>query len=97
MQQTFRGPNDAATFSGVGSSTPSKSTKTDAALSHGKGTYLVQLIERLMGEPGDQLIVSLADMRSWTFYASAEDMSFAYEHRGLASRSDRHADHEAIA
>jgi hypothetical protein len=45
------------------------------------GLYLVQLFEWLMGEPSDQKLISLAEMKEWTFYDTVEEWTGAYEQK----------------
>lgn len=47
--------------------------------------YLVQLFDFLVGEPSVRRIVTLADMKPWLFYASADEMTHTYEY-GAASK-----------
>ena len=47
----------------------------------GKGIYLCQLYEWLMGTASDQVLVKLEDMAHWQFYDCAEDRNLAAETR----------------
>jgi hypothetical protein len=38
------------------------------------GFYLVQLFDWLMGKPGVQKLVPIAEMRTWFFYENADEM-----------------------
>ena len=52
------------------------------------GLYLIQLCDWMMGEPSDQMLKTIDDMKGWLFYDRNEDMVFAYEYG--AARSLRH-------
>jgi hypothetical protein len=42
------------------------------------GSFLVQLYSWINGCPTDQKIVSMSDIKDWSFYSSDEEMRYAY-------------------
>lgn len=46
-----------------------------------EGKFLIQLYSWIMGEPTDQIVVSVEEIVKWHFYATDEDMRFAYDKR----------------
>jgi hypothetical protein len=51
------------------------------------GWYLLQLFSWVKGEPSNQQLVRIEEMRGWLFYPDAEAMNYSYEY-GEARRVD---------
>ena len=55
-----------------------------------EGKYLVQYFEWLLGQPSTRGVRLLDEMIGWTFFSSAGEMRFHWDHQGVSSAQQRH-------